>query len=64
MHCDWSVIITSSSCQCVQEDGESVVDQDIAQEDGAEEEVAESSDREDGLGVSLVAVRASVDQDL
>ena len=38
-----------SSSEHVQGDGESVVDQDVAEEDGAQQEVSHSSDRHDGL---------------
>ena len=35
--------------ECVEDDGERVVDEHVAQQDGAEQEVAHATDRHDGL---------------
>ena len=40
---------TAAPRERVQQDGERVVDQDVAQQDRAEQEVAHASDRHDGL---------------
>ena len=49
---DDSYSITTTS-ESVQQDGEGVVHKDITRDDGAEEEVAHSSDRHDGLQTAI-----------
>ena len=55
---------SAASGQDVQQDGEGVVDEHVAEEEGAEEEVAVRPDGGDLVGVALLLLVASVLDDL